>query len=125
MKRIIIVLIVLCSISSMNAFGQKGVYHDTIEMIGKIVRENFVSKGNSKVEGVYDYFFQTNDKKYFIKEYGSVFTKEMLDKWIGIPVWLEAVVKNGLWDTTDDPAMQQSRVGEYITIFYIEKKLKD
>ena len=123
MKRIIIVLIALYSICCVNAFGQKGVYHDTIEMIGKIVKEKFIH--GKVVEGIYDYFFESAGKKYFIKEYGSTYTKEILDKWVDIPVWLEAVVKDGLWDTTDDPAMQQSRVGEYITIFYIEKKLKD
>jgi hypothetical protein len=122
MKKILFLMIVFAVVSG-NAFSQKTVKNDTILMIGKVVKEQFVH--GKVVEGVYDYFFQSGDKKYFIKEYGSAFTKEMLDKWLGESVWLEAIVKNGTWDTTDDPKMQQSRGGEYITILYIEKKLKD
>ncbi len=116
MKKIVFLIIVFAAIYG-SAFSQKTAKNDTIMIIGVVVKEQFVH--GKVVEGVYDYFFQANDKKYFIKEYGSAFTKEILDKWVGKSVRVKAVVKDGTWDTTDDPAMQQSRVGEYITILTI------
>jgi hypothetical protein len=94
---------------------------DTVEMMGQITRENFKDKGNNVIKSIWDYWFVSGDKKYFIKCYGSSFTKEMLDKWVGQSVDVKAVIKEGEWDNTGDPEKVQSRVGEYMTVIRINQ----
>ncbi|MGP8215453.1 MAG: hypothetical protein ACLQQ4_07815 [Bacteroidia bacterium] len=103
-------------IMSNNAYGQKTVKSDTALMIGKILKEPFVH--NKPVEGVYDYFFQAGDKKYFVKTYKAKYSKGDLDKWVGQYVEVKIIVKQGTWD---DNGEGQSRTGEYILLFSIKK----
>ena|GEM_PF-2108082 len=106
---------------SLNSFGQKATKQDTVSMLGRISKENFYAKGGKHpVEGAYDYFFVSGDKRYFIKCYGSSFTKEMLDKWAGQSVRVKGVIKKGEWDSTGDPDKVQSRTGEYITLIEVK-----
>lgn len=91
--------------------------NDTVVMMGKMVKEQFVH--NKPIEGVYDYFFQSGDKKYFIKTYKTKFSKAELDKWVGQSVEIKGVImKNGTWD---DNGEGQSRVGEYMVLAGIKK----
>ncbi|HTB07662.1 MAG TPA: hypothetical protein VK806_11985 [Bacteroidia bacterium] len=87
-------------------FAQKAAKNDTILLAGKIVKEQF--EHNKPVKGVYDYFLQTNDKKYFVKTYKAKYSKADLDKWVGQQVEVNAVIVNGTWD---DNGEGQSRGG--------------
>lgn len=116
------VIILLIALSGMMLVGkttiaQKTIGNDTIVMTGKIVKEQFVH--NKPVKGVYDYFFQTGDKKYFVKTYKSKYSKVDLDKWVGQLVKVMGVVINyGSWD---DNGEGQSRVGEYLLLVEVKK----
>lgn len=111
-------------VKEISIFIPRPIVQDTgaaVTMMGKISKENFVSKGNKPVKGVYDYWFISGNMKYFIKEYGSAFTKDTLNIWAGQTVQVKAIVKNGEWDTTNDSEKQQSRVGEYLSVLAVKK----
>ncbi len=105
---------------SSNAFAKKGTQGDTAVMMGKVVKEAFShGKDNKPIEGVYDYFFQSGDKKYFIKTYKAKFGKDELEKWVGQSVQAKVIfMARGNWD---DNGQGQSRVGEYIIVLSIKK----
>jgi hypothetical protein len=89
------------------------------KLTGTIRKENFVNKVGKKVEGYYDYFFEIQGVKYFIKLKDSEVLLTELIKYIDKPVKLNYSIRQGLWDT-DDPNVQ-SRVGIYLVIFSIEE----
>lgn len=91
---------------SSDALGQKALKNDTIIMNGKIVKEEFVH--NKPVNGVYDYFFQSGDKKYFVKTYKGKYSKDDLDKWVGQSLEVKVIISQGTWD---DNGEGQSRQG--------------
>ncbi|HWY98712.1 MAG TPA: hypothetical protein VNY36_06485 [Bacteroidia bacterium] len=108
----LVMLIALIGFVGVNSVA-KGQQAKTDTIIsGKIVKEQFVH--GKTVEGVYDYFFQAGDKKYFIKTYKSKYTKDQLDKLVGQPIQVNVtVVPNGAWD---DNGEGESRIGEYIMV---------
>ena len=102
---------------SKTSTAQKTIKNDTVMMMGKIVKEQF--EHNKPVPGVYDYFFQSGEKKYFIKTYKCKFSKEDLDKWAGQSVEIKGfIMKNGTWD---DNGEGQSRGGEFMLLEEIKK----
>jgi hypothetical protein len=103
---------------SINTYAQEAVKNDTVVMVGKIVKEQFIH--GKPVEGVYDYFFRSNGKKYFIKTYKAKYPKEELEKWLDQSVEVKAViVKQGSWD---DNGEGQSRGGEHILLLSLKKE---
>jgi hypothetical protein len=109
--------IIVAIVNSGNALAQEAKRNIPVVLKGKIVKEPFVH--NKSVKGVYDYFLQTADKKYFIKTYKTKYSKTDIDKWAGEQVEVNAViVKEGSWD---DNGEGQSRVGEYVDLIDIKK----
>jgi hypothetical protein len=84
---------------------------------GKLVDVPFINKAGRKIEGSSSMFFETEDKRYFIKSYEGEITYSELRKHIGKPIRLKARKTFGLWDT-DDPGVQ-SRIGEFFTVIEI------
>ncbi len=86
---------------------------------GKIAKKQFINKGGRKVDGVFDLFFDTGAKRYFIKTFKASggLTKEELKPFYGKKVQARLILTEGSWDT--DPAVDfpvQSRGGEYVII---------
>ncbi|HSY77775.1 MAG TPA: hypothetical protein VK890_12995 [Bacteroidia bacterium] len=111
MKTLVILVALMGFVGMSSAAKGQQVKTDTT-ISGKIVKEQFAH--GKAVEGVYDYFFQSGDKKYFIKTYKSKYSKDQLDKLVGQPIQVNVtVVPNGTWD---DNGEGESRVGEYIML---------
>jgi hypothetical protein len=92
-------------------------YYDPIESFGlrgKIVKEQFVNKAGRIIPDVYDYFYDIQGEKYFIKLSASSVNKESIIENTGKEIFCTVVFHNGLWDTDDNT--HQSRIGKYITI---------
>jgi len=83
-------------------------------MKGKIVKVNFVNKGGRKIPGAFDYFFEIDGKKLFIKITEGEVTRDEIAKHLDKEVEIKGYKSGGLWDT-DDPNVQ-SRVGDYMVI---------
>ncbi len=97
-----------------NSFGQK-----TEIMKGKIIKINFINKGGREIPGAFDYFFETDNEKYFIKISEGNVKRDKIAKYYEKNIEIEGYKSNGLWDT-DDPKVQ-SRVGDFIVINKILK----
>ena len=100
--------------------------NDTLELVGTIIKEPFITKNGKPVPGLFDYYFKTEKEKYFIKVNESIFSKEKLEDMMtkdSIPEAefhnrkFKVILSNGDWDNDpENPEMQQSRVGQYIII---------
>jgi hypothetical protein len=87
---------------------------------GKVKKVPFVNKAGRKIADVFNLFFETSGKKYFIKSSeGDVIYSE-LKNFINKPIKVKAHKTFGLWDT-DDPNVQ-SRIGEYFCIIEVLTK---
>jgi len=112
---------------------------DTLTLVGDLVKEPFITKNGKPVPGLFDFYFKTENEKYFIKANESIFSKEKLEELMKIDNKSESkfhkrrfkvVLKTGDWDADPkNPELQQSRVGKYIIITQelkpIEEKLID
>jgi hypothetical protein len=83
---------------------------DIFELRGKIIKEQFENKAGRKIEGVYDYFFEIEGEKYFIKLSKSLV--ENLKSFLDRNIRLRLIFQNGLWDADDNNV--QSRIGTFI-----------
>ncbi|HXP48925.1 MAG TPA: hypothetical protein VN922_03165, partial [Bacteroidia bacterium] len=91
MKTIRIILAFIgFALLGINAHAQNGIKDDTVVIVGQIVKEQFVH--NKPVKGVYDYFFESGTKKYFIKTYKGKFSKKELDAWVHYAARVKAIV---------------------------------
>lgn len=81
---------------------------------GIFTKEPFVNKGDRIIVGVYDYFFNTQGIKYFIRLNNSTIKKEEIDKVLNKEVKVSFFISEGLWDADD--SNYQSRIGKYIRI---------
>ncbi|MEI7484753.1 MAG: DUF6265 family protein [Ignavibacteriota bacterium] len=81
---------------------------------GVFIKEPFENKGGKIIEGVYDYFFQTQGIKYFIKLRDAAIKKDEIDKVSNKEVKVSFFIREGLWDADDNT--HQSRIGKYVTI---------
>ncbi len=95
--------------NTINQLGQ--------EMTGQFVLVPFHNKIGRPIEGVKDWFFETKNKRLFIKDLAAGITDENLKQLKGKTVKIRAQLQEGLWDT-DDPNVQ-SRIGEYLVVFEI------
>jgi len=84
---------------------------------GVILKVPFENKIGKIVEGVYDYFFQVQGVKYFIKLSDSQIKKDAIDKYLNKEIKVAFFIKDGLWDSDDNS--HQSRIGNYISIVNI------
>jgi len=85
---------------------------------GKILKIPFVNKIGKEIPGVYDYFFEVQGEKYFIRNFktaNSLQIEDFLEK--------EAIFQlsfhEGLWDSDD--SNHQSRIGKYVKIYLHSK----
>lgn len=83
----------------------------------KVIKEPFVNQGGHKIEGVFDFFLNFEDKNWFIKFSSGDVLRDDLEKLVNKTAKFSISIHDGLWDT-DDP-MMQSRVGKYIAIHQI------
>ncbi|RLD71247.1 MAG: hypothetical protein DRJ10_19600 [Bacteroidetes bacterium] len=83
-------------------------------MKGKIVKVDFVNKGGRKIPDVFDYFFEINGEKLFIKITEGKVSRDEIANYLNKEVKIKGFKSNGLWDT-DDPNVQ-SRIGDYVVI---------
>lgn len=86
---------------------------------GKFLKEPFENKVGKINDGVFDYFFQIQGEKYFIKFSGSQIKKDEIENILNKEVKATIFFKDGLWDTNDNT--HQSRIGKYINVISIEK----
>lgn len=98
---------------------------DTVEVTGKIVERNFVSK-KGVVQGITEFYFVPNQIKdsnykeeYFVKLSKGKILREELKKHVDKEVNLKCVLMRGLWDADDNT--HQSRFGDYIIILEVIK----
>lgn len=89
---------------------------------GKITKKQFINKGNRKVKGVYDYFFEWGSHRKFIKTVKGAggMTKDELTPFLNQKVEVVILLTEGSWDT--DPTLDfpvQSRGGKYVIIYKI------
>jgi len=84
---------------------------------GKVLKVNFINKAGRKIDGVFDYFFEIENKKYFIKFSEGNVKREQLENFYNWNIQVEAVITAGLWDTNDHNV--QSRFGEFIILYKI------
>ncbi|MCF6364604.1 MAG: hypothetical protein L3J35_00200 [Bacteroidales bacterium] len=89
---------------------------------GKIVKVNFVDKAGRVHEDAFNYFFQTEGDKIFIKISEGKVKRDEIVKIYNKNIKIKGYKTFGLWDT-DDPTVQ-SRVGDYIVIYKIIRQLK-
>lgn len=95
-------------------FQKKQDFITSYTLKGRFIKEQFVNKAGRKIDGVFDYFFEIQGEKYFIKFTGSFTKVSDIESVLGNNIRADIIFKEGLWDT-DDPNVQ-SRVGKYITI---------
>jgi len=96
-------------------------YYDPVESFtlkGKIIKEQFVNKAGRTISNVFDYFYEIQGEKYFIKITSCNVSKEILDKNTGNDIYCTVVFHSGLWDADDNT--HQSRMGKYISIINIK-----
>lgn len=89
---------------------------------GKITRKQFINKGNRKVKGVYDYYFEWGNHRRFIKTVKGAggMTKDELTPFLNKKVEVVILLTEGSWDT--DPTLDfpvQSRGGEYVIVYEV------
>ncbi len=87
-------------------------------LFGKIVKEPFVNKIGKEIPGVYDYFFEVQGEKYFIKNIKLAESVQIEDL-LGKEALFKLTFHNGLWDSDD--SNHQSRIGKYVKIYLHEK----
>jgi len=88
-------------------------------LTGIIRKEAFFNKAGREIEGVFDYYFEIDGVKYFIKFHGYGVTVTDIEKYIDMPVRLKFKMLYGLWDADDNT--YQSRVGNYVGIISVEE----
>lgn len=95
---------------------------DTIVKMGKLLKEPAETKKGKSLY-VNDYFFQTNDVKYFVLTRDNTVLCDSLDKYIDGDVLVKYVIKSGNWDFSsfDINNPTQSRIGQYIVIHTLKK----
>ncbi|RLD50124.1 MAG: hypothetical protein DRI94_09470 [Bacteroidetes bacterium] len=82
---------------------------------GKIIKVHFVDKAGNEHKDAFNYFFETEDKQYFIKISEGDVSREEIEKFYNKKIRIKAIIiLFGLWDT-DDPNVQ-SRVGDYLIL---------
>ncbi len=84
---------------------------------GKVLKVNFINKAGRRIDGVFDYFFEIENKKYFIKFSEGNVKRAQLENFYNWNIRVEAVITTGLWDTNDHNV--QSRFGEFIILYKI------
>ncbi len=90
---------------------------DTLTLEGIFIKEQFVNKAGREIPGVFDWFFETNGKKYFVKIRAEDVTTEKLEIYKNELLHVRGLIREGLWDTDDNNI--QSRVGKYIVILQL------
>lgn len=91
---------------------------ETVWMRGKVISKSFVNKVGKEFPDISEFYFRHFYKNYFIKMSESeqnVVLSEYYDDFARV----NCEIREGLWDGDDPNA--QSRVGEYLAIFHIEK----
>lgn len=108
MKKILILLLVLCSFySTSQEFSSDK---------ATIVKEQFINKGGKATNQVV-YYHKDGKEQYFIKFCESNLTRKSVDKFIDEKFHVAYKLTEGLWDICeDDPAYAQSRTGKYVVI---------
>ena len=115
--RYLLPLFIILTAISFSCKSPEGVATDGKTMSGKVIKQDFLNKAGRKIDGVYDLFYKSGEKKYFIKTNEcKVSQREILDV-VNKPIKIKYKIKEGLWDA-DDPNVQ-SRIGEYIVILEI------
>ena len=66
-----------------------------IVLEGKIITKDFYNKAGRKIAGVTDYFFETADKKLFIKIRATGITKDAMLQNIDKTIKIKAIKENG------------------------------
>lgn len=92
---------------------------DTTIFTAKIIKEQFINKGNRKIEGVYDYFMIINGVRYFIKFKNSNLSPSYIDELLNKSLMYKIVLNYGTWDADDN--MSQTRIGKYVNIIGVLK----
>lgn len=95
-------------------FGKIPSDNDIAFFTGKLKKEQFVNKGGRVIEGVYDYFFEIEEKPYFVRFKDGTVTLKEIEECIDKNVRLKVLLRWGLWDADDET--YQSRIGRYVNI---------
>ncbi|HYG50319.1 MAG TPA: hypothetical protein VD905_05420 [Flavobacteriales bacterium] len=100
------------------------VANDTLEVLGKIIEKNFVSK-KGEVKGFTEFYFvptQIKDSNYkedyFVKLSKGKVTRDELKQYVNKEVNIKCVMLRGLWDADDNT--HQSRFGDYVIILEVK-----
>ena len=109
-----VLLLANCKTKQVNITNKVQVNQKFKTMKGKIVKVDFVNKGGRKIPGVFDYFFETDGEKLFIKITEGEVSRDEIAKYLNKKVEIKGFKSGGLWDT-DNPNVQ-SRVGDYVVI---------
>ncbi len=89
------------------------------DLKGRLVREQFVNKANKPIEGAYDYYLKTKNKKYFIKFCESKVDKSDILSLLNKDMEVSVYLTEGEWDRCDENEVQ-SRIGKYISIMEVK-----
>ncbi len=81
---------------------------------GKILKKPFVNKIGKEVPGIYDYFFEVQGEKYFIRNFKNNESLQIED-YLEKELIFQVSFHEGLWDSDDNN--HQSRVGKYVKIY--------
>lgn len=98
----------------LRVFGLLNLYY----LKGKIIKVPFENKIGKEIPGVYDYFFEVQGERYFIRNFktaNSMQIEDFLDK----ETIFQLSFGEGLWDSDD--YNHQSRIGKYVKIYLPEK----
>lgn len=91
--------------------------YQAYDLNGRFIKEPFVNKVGKVIEGVFDYYFEVQGIKYFIKYSSSEIKTDAIEKNLNKEVKASVIITDGLWDTDDKT--HQSRVGQYINVVKI------
>ena len=111
-----LLFITLCLITNLSSYSQTQkdtMVNNSRIYTGEIIKVNFVDKACREHKDSFNYFFETEDKQYFIKISEGNVSREELAKYYNKKIKVRAVIiLFGLWDTNDPNV--QSRVGDYL-----------
>lgn len=90
---------------------------ESFSLKGKLIKEAFVNKAGKVINDVYDYFYEIQGKKYFIKLSDGSVSKDVIEANLNKNITATITFCSGLWDTDDNT--HQSRIGKYIRLLRI------
>lgn len=89
---------------------------------GKIIKQYFRNKRGKTSSDIYDLFFETSNKSYFIKTivHKEHLSKPIINRYINQELKITGSLHDGEWDShPNDTTPIQSRIGEYLVIHTI------